>query len=327
MNETWLTKTELYVNGGMKEEERLLFEKEMAANELLFSYVNLYRDIETTMRNQHQHNEQEDALKASVKRLNTVYFNAPVKNISGSEQTITPLPNDTRKSNILIWKTFAIAAATIGVIFIGIVWYTHNIRTKKEIAVNTKVDSTTAIINSDTMNVQDKASNIVIQNNNDTVSYDKTLSALTQQKREALFKKNFKTDTAPENIEGPLEDGFAYYTTQQYDEAATEFSTADLSATRGPGTDEKLTAFYAHYYAGISYLAANKTNKAIAALNDALTKSTGTLMRVKTQWYLALAYVKINEVNKAASLLGEVHANNIETEYKLKAGVLLGELK
>jgi tetratricopeptide (TPR) repeat protein len=327
MNETLLEKAELYVNGGMNDEERLLFEKEMAANEQLSSYVNLYKDIDTTMRNKEKHNVQEEALKESVKKLNAIYFNAPAAAISGAEETKTAILKALLKPGISTWKTLAIAAATIGVISISIFWYVQNKRTSKEIAGNTKKDSATAIINADTTHLQNEPSNIVVQNNNDTISHEKELATLTQQKRESLFKTNFKTDAVPVNIEGPLEDAFTYYNAQQYDDAATEFSTADLSSTRGSETDTELTAFYAYYYAGISYLAGNKTNKAITALNKALTKNTGTFMQVKAQWYLALAYVRTGEINKATGLLAEVSANNTESEYKSKAGVLLAELK
>jgi anti-sigma-K factor RskA len=326
MNETWLERTELYVNGEMNEEERSRFEKEMAEDVQLSAYVNLYKDIETTMRSCAKHNEHEEALKESVKRLNAVYFNAQIKDVTNVEK-IKTVQKAADKQKIKIWKTLAVAAATIAVISISIFLFVQNKRTNKDLAANTKKDSTTKIVNADTSHLQNTTSNIVAQNNNDTASHTTALAALTQQKREALFQKNFKADAVPVNTEGPLEDGFTYYNAQQYDAAATEFSTADLSSTRGLETDAKLIPFYADYYAGISYLAGNKINKAISALNDALTKSTNSFMQVKTRWYLALAYIRTGETNKATNLLAEVSANNTETEYRSKAGILLDELK
>ena len=75
MDETWLEKTEQYVSGEMSPEERSRFESEMSVNGELLCYVNLYKNIETVMRNQEKYDENEAALKGSLKNLNTLYFN------------------------------------------------------------------------------------------------------------------------------------------------------------------------------------------------------------------------------------------------------------
>jgi tetratricopeptide (TPR) repeat protein len=327
MNETWLEKTELYINGGMSDEERSLFEEEMSVNEELSSYVSLYRNIEMVMRNKEKNNEQEEALKESIKKLNAVYFNAPTESIPETKQTKTPIvqPIGTSKKT---WKTLAIAAVTIGIVLMGIPWYLKEDRKPNEqITANSSTDTTLNMVKRDTAALKKNiAPGITAQNETDTGGGKK--ASITTQQQELLFADNFKPDAVPDDTEGPLDDGFTYYSDHKYAAAAYEFEHANKSEeTRGLGADTVLTAFYASYYAGISYLTDNKINKAIPALNNALTKSISTLYAIKTQWYLALAYLKTGETDKATELLTKIASNTTETEYRSKAGALLTELK
>lgn len=323
MNETWIEKTELYVNGGMDAEARLLFEEEIAANEELSAYVATYRHIETAMGNRESHNEQEEVLKSSLKKLNAVYFDteqhhSAVKKITEATRQAHHQPK------IQAWKTIAIAASVIGIIALSVLWFMQDKKRNEPAVAYTNEDSAINNIKTDTTGVQNVRP-VIAKDNVDTVR--KQPLALTLQKREELFNKNFKTDAVPENVEGPLEDAFTYYDEQQYDNAATEFTTADLSSTRGSETDTKLTAFYAGYYAGVSYLAGNKTNKAIATLNHSLAIKPDALSGIKNQWYLGLAYLKTGEMDKAVQLFTQIASNNIETAYKAKAATILAEIQ
>jgi tetratricopeptide (TPR) repeat protein len=325
MNETWAEKTELYINGGMSEEERSLFEKEIAANDELSSYVNLCGRIETTMRNKEEHNEQEEALRASIKKLNAIYFNVPTESLPATEDP-KPSPVQSISSSKRTWKSLAIAAVTIGIVFIGILSYLKEKKSAEQITANTKTDTALKTVKTDTAAPKENTvPGLAVQNTDSTL--DKK-SSITPQLQELLFADNFKPDAVPGNTEGPLEDAFTYYNNHKYAAAAYEFTHADLSEeTRGFEADIPLTAFYASYYSGISYLADNKINKAIHTLNDALNGNPSSLYRIKTEWYLALAYLKAGEIDKATELLAEIASNTTETKYKSKAGTVLSALK
>jgi len=125
-----------------------------------------------------------------------------------------------------------------------------------------------------------------------------------------------------------LEDAFNYYTDKHYGEAAQEFSSANLaSVTRGLATDSNRTAFYADYYAGISYLEQERNADAIGKLESAVTKSTDESFRLKAEWYLALAYLRSGDITKVNELLTKISGNTNETAHKLKATRLLAALK
>lgn len=75
MNDNMFEKIDKYLLNEMSDHERLLFEKELATNDDLSSTFNIYKTIETEMRNTEKYSEEEARLKNSLQKLNEVHFN------------------------------------------------------------------------------------------------------------------------------------------------------------------------------------------------------------------------------------------------------------
>jgi len=334
MKQAWIEKTEQYLDNEMNAAERSLFEQEMAANEELSSYVSLYREIETVMQNDEKNDATEEALKSSLGKLNALYFAEQTKEdaiVSQDLQVSSPVEQKTAiayrrdKQKTRYWLTFAAAAATIGIIAIAITWFSQHREIKPSIAGSGKQDTGKAKTGS--LQKSDSSS-LAVQDSVDNPAKKKQSPAPVNKKQEELFAANFEPDDVPAVTEGPLEDAFNYYSNKNYDDAAQEFSSADLnSGTRGLETNPKLTAFYADYYAGISYLEQAYNTNAILKLKSAVTKSPDESSVIKAEWYLALAYVKTGELTKANELLEKISENKKETAYRSKAARLLAALK
>ena len=332
MHEAWLERTEQYFNNEMSAEERLLFEAELKKNDELSAHVNLYKEIETEMRNRQNNSEQEEALKASLNKLTTIYFGKEIekdlKNPGDARQGFaagTAGVLHQHKKTIKTRSIFAIAAMVTGFIVLSVTWYVNNIKKNATTARQTQsTDTGKAIINADINHLQkgSNASNPSLQNNVDSTNSNRT----SNKKREQLFADNFKPDVTPVITEGPLEDAFTYYANHRYSKAAEEFSTANFNTTtRSFEPDPKLTAFYAYYYAGLSYLANGQTTQAIPKLKHAVSKSRGSL-KIKAEWYLSLSYLKNGQVTNANELLKKISSDVKENKYSLKAAKLLDEL-
>ncbi|HEX5153578.1 MAG TPA: hypothetical protein VFW07_19150 [Parafilimonas sp.] len=334
MKQAWIEKTEQYFTNEMSAAERALFEQEMAANEELSSYVSLYREIETVMQDDEKNNATEEALKTSLGNLNAFYFSKNVKEDAGLPQDVQEnLPKEQKpgisrrgKRKIRYWMLLAVAAVITGIIWISVTWFSSNKQAAPSIAGSEKPGAGT--IKTDSLQSHD-SSNSAVQNNTDSPARVKQSPARRSKKQEAaLFAANFEPDAVPAVTEGPLEDAFTYYADKHYSEAAQEFSTAKLnSETRGLEINPKLIAFYADYYAGISYLEQADNSNAILKLDSAVTKSPGEVFRIKATWYLALAYLKTGELAKANELLAKISQNKTETVYRSKAARLLAALK
>ncbi|MCC6287150.1 MAG: tetratricopeptide repeat protein [Chitinophagaceae bacterium] len=67
---------ENYLGGNLPPEESILFEKELLADEELNSLFNMYRTIDTDMKNAEKYKDQEQALKNTLQQLNAKYFKA-----------------------------------------------------------------------------------------------------------------------------------------------------------------------------------------------------------------------------------------------------------
>jgi hypothetical protein len=275
----------------------------------------------------------EEALKSSLGKLNAFYFNAEIKDdaripqdvheMSPVEQKIA-LPRR-RKRKIKYWMLIAVAAVLVGIIAIGITWFAKNQETSPSIAGSEKPDTGKA--KTDTLQ-EKNPTGLAVQNNADSTVNKKQPQIKTTKKQEELFAANFEPDEAPAITEGPLEDAFTFYVDKNYSDAAQEFSSANLtSGTRGLETDSQRIAFYADYYAGISYLEQADNINAMLKLESAVTKSPDELFRVKATWYLALTYLKTGELTKASKLLIKISENKEEIVYKSKAARLLTALK
>src|SRR5690349_17711079 len=79
MNENWLVKMELYLDGNLSPEDQLLFESELKTNEELAKIFDIYRAFEfyhngaTQMPLTEEQTNKEEALKLTLKKINAVY--------------------------------------------------------------------------------------------------------------------------------------------------------------------------------------------------------------------------------------------------------------
>jgi tetratricopeptide (TPR) repeat protein len=352
MDETWLEKIEDYINGTMSEEERSLFEIELATNEQLASTYNIYKAIETDMRSSIAAEMQDAALKSTLEKLNAKYFLSAEqdneaeaddrKKATGSRLSVekktgelTAVPNARRQSGdtrkIALWKKIAIAAVLIGVIASGVNYFLNKEERVKNIAANSKSSNknnpATRGKNSDTSAAHQNVSSSVAVTRD-----DKSDSNRNNKKKEAgnnfndLFANNFKPDAPPDDKPDLLEDAFDYYENKRYKQAIEAFENTDLNTvTRGESIDKKLLTFYIDYYEGISYMRQDNMAKAITKLELANKESVGNNFKTKNVWYLGLAYLKTGNSDKAKRCFNQVAAEKDEA-LKKKAIKLIKQL-
>ena len=331
-----------YLNGELNEQDRLLFESELASDEELASAFNLYKEIEHEMR-AGKEDTGRTSLKNNLQQLGKTYFknseakNSPITTSAAQPISLHSLKNELFEEETTIkstgtWKKFAVAAIIIGVIFLGIVMYENSLQKNYPVAgTNKKTDSSINIIKTDTPQIPKNLpeQNLAIQNKSDTNKAVKQKKQIhINSKSEVLFANNFKPDTIPENTAGPLEDALAYYEKGDYKNTVASIETADLNTElRGQEMDAKHIIFYAHYYKALSYLEETNAVKAIPELNNAIKESPDSVLQIKAQWYLALAYLKSNDIEKSKELLLKIVSVKHENTFQLQALNLLSDLK
>lgn len=348
MKEEWYEKIEDYLNGSMSPEEQSLFESELATNEELLTLFNLYRTIEEEMRDDAKSGKEDASLRNSLGALNEKYFEAkPQEEAKQVEKERTAQPavlkpiaggpeggsaEDFRGEHgkvrrITTWRSLAVAAVTVGLVSLGVLWYTQNEKDDSGLAINDKKNDTAKnIITSDT-GVPNVPSNQIAKQDDVDSANKRQKNKIGQPKGEALFAHNFMPDTAPTHKPPSLQRALASYENKQYKDAIEGIRNPDSGlVTRGPKEDKKLTVFYTHYYMALSHIADSNTVKAIPELQNAIKKSPDKFLKSKAQWYLALAYLKVGEVDKAEVLLKQITNNYQAGEYKQKAVELRDEL-
>jgi tetratricopeptide (TPR) repeat protein len=340
MNESWFEKIEDYLNGKMSREERLLFELELGSNKELHAAFQLYQDIETEMSNQEKYSIQEAELNGLLENLNNRYI------LSQQPAAVIPMdekPGRVRK--IQPWKSIAIAAGIIGLIFLGTIWYMQDIQEDAGIAVDSRrTDTASNHSHADTSLksfpievTEDKVETLDEKKNpGQEPVQEKTRKGVEKvneknanaEKLDALFADNFEPDTVPDRRAGPLQSAFVHYENAEFENAITAIENADLNiVTRGSKADEKLVSFYKEYYLGLSYLAINQKTKAVIALEKALTNSPDASCKNKAQWYLSLAYLKTGKLDKIENLLNQLARDKKAGIYQNKAVKLQDELE
>jgi TolA-binding protein len=215
MNETFFEKIEQYLNNELNHEERLNFESELAANEELASIVKLYSTIETEMRNNERHNENEIALKKTLNNLNATYFKSESR--QSAKENISPV----KKINLFQWLPYAIAASVI--ILVAMIFL--NSSSPRQLAKNyifrnlTTLSLTMQGLPGDTLQ-----SGITAYNNK---HYDSALQFF-----QSYYNKHPESSSAKEYI------GFVYLVTKDYDRALREFDELSniKSLYSNPGT-------------------------------------------------------------------------------------------
>src|SRR5690242_1876577 len=91
VNESWYEKIEEYLSGKMSHEEELHFNEEIAKNEELASVFQMYRRIDVDMRDDEKYKEEEEALKKTLGKLNSIYFRKEEPSISETEKKAAAL--------------------------------------------------------------------------------------------------------------------------------------------------------------------------------------------------------------------------------------------
>lgn len=243
--------------------------------------------------------------------------------------------NNNSVSAVQISRRLAIAAALLGVISLGITMYVQNRKAHSIVAVNgdkpahTNSSVTTDTSSSQTDIVSDRINKQAI-NNNDSIG-----NGHNQVDRQQLFARNFTPDAPPKEPDELLEEAFTYYEKGSYGAANKEYEKAlalmenlETRMTEDEQTEKekKRLLFYAHYYNGLSYMAAGKTAKAIGELK-AIKEPLNGYWQAKRQWYLALAYLKSGETGKALASLKGVAASKQAAAYRQKAIALINELQ
>lgn len=341
MNE--FERIEEYLQGTLSHEERLRFEADMATSEELSSTFNIYKTIEVEMGGNEKYIEDEASLKRTLEGLNTRYFRkddsdeistgetlaqpiiasrqSPVINI----QATKTFPNKNKEKTISMMKWLA-AATIIGFVCLSVVFYFKNTDKQTMLATTNKpADNTNNNIIDTLPDKKEPAPTKVVKENKATALPDKKI---TKMKQAALFAKNFKTDGAPADKDGPLEDALKLYENKQYKEAIVSIKSADLDqVTRGDESGQELTKFYAHYYKALSLMADKNIAEAMPELQAAMENSPTQLLGKKAKWYMALACISKGDIDKAKFLLRQIAESTGVSTYRKQAEALLKDLQ
>ncbi len=343
MNE-WFEKIEQYLNGHMSQEERLHFESEVAINNELYALLIVYKEIETEMRHSEKYSADEAALKGTLEKLNAVYFNnggVNNKTVPGEKPAVAvnnhiafnegPAIQPSHIAHAGIKKINrwipAVAAAVLGIVSLGVLWFFNHQQSNRLVAVNNKNAGTSHQNAADTSspNLNAGITGIAKPDSQKLHTGESKNHILNNVRRRQLFAANFKPDALPADVPPSLQEPMADYEAARHRDALEGFDAANPEmATRGmeEGTNT-LVPFYIHYYKAQSLLATNHAAMAIAELHMAMRKSPDSFFSSKVNWYLALANLNSGNIKKAEQLLQQLSANSTAGQYQRKAAELL----
>lgn len=229
------------------------------------------------MRQNKKYDDGEISLRKSLEQLNARYFKSETqegslagenqgadilksKEIPSIKQSKADAPGKVKR--MTLWMKLAVAAGIIGIVFLGVIRYLEKADNSDVSIANQIADS------SKKANIQDSSflNNSIPLNNiaqkDEDKNQNKKGTQIIEVKPAILFADNFKPDAVPADKEGPLEDAFIYYENKNYQQAIAAIDGADLTiVTRDEESDQKLTAFYASYYKGLSYIAVKNIKK------------------------------------------------------------------
>jgi tetratricopeptide (TPR) repeat protein len=145
-----------------------------------------------------------------------------------------------------------------------------------------------------------------------------TSSLFNQQER--MFAQHFEpfpnvvTIRGDQQISPELKNGMAHYSDRSW-----EMAEQDLKAV----LELEPKNMTASFYLGISYLANDRTERAISLL-EPVNADTNGLFQSHARWYLALAHLKLKD-DQAKVLLSQIADGN-DPDYGQKAAELMEEL-
>jgi hypothetical protein len=268
MNEEWIEMIDKYFNGEMSNEERVLFEEELARNSELSSTFRIYQAIEEVIGGEEKNKQQKADLKNTLESIGKEYFSGRQSSYSdtlGSSSSSSRFRGETEQKEesirhegqakvvaVTFWLRFAVAVILIGIIVLSAVYMLRKDQSNRELALNKK-EATRINSNSfpnrvsTTSDTSAKKLNIppgvippeVIPG---TIPIEEeiekkrelagSLKIEKQQKQknftEALFAENFKPDAAPQHQEDPLRDAFNHYENREYREAIKALENVDV---------------------------------------------------------------------------------------------------
>lgn len=326
-----------YVDGEMDTAEQKAFEALIAANKELYEEVEFYKELQSASEAYGQKPGNNDSDSEKVRKIIS----------QARQQWETEHENEVhaRIRSINRFKWLAAAIIT-GILLGGAWWYLQNndlstaANNKNQDTLNTilppsppsQTDNSEKIAE-DPANTQNTVPNDSPRNRKEgpsTISGKNigfaTVSHNDSIRLQNIFARNFKPDLAPADTIGSLRRAFAHYNEGDYKTAILDFDKSQSLIKRGAGEAEH-TAYYIHYYRGLSYLAIDSVKKAIFNLKIAIDFSPDNLFTSQAKWYQALAYLKALNSRECATLLRQLSSDNEAGEYQQKARSLMKELK
>lgn len=347
-----------YVEGEMNSSEKKVVEAALLKNTALQEEVELYKEVQRlgsaieqkisspALQNYTPTSGEEDAIWALLSGARKEWEEKHELELKQKLGIATPEENlqQCKEQGKVVktgrWAKLAVAAAFFSAMALGVVWYMQRTKIKQEAAINNKVNDVQAQSNQPTktsetiankQSAEPQKENARSQPDEKKQKNNKTEINAPERKAvevnsKPLFATYFKPDAAPEGKEGPLQDAFTAYKNKQYQKTIEELDNMDLGpATRGEEEEQERLKFYTAYYKGLSYLAIDSVQKAIAELKKA--ESSDSYLQGKASWYLALAYLKAGQKDKALALLQQVEGNTGIKPYQQKVQQLLDQLK
>jgi tetratricopeptide (TPR) repeat protein len=132
---------------------------------------------------------------------------------------------------------------------------------------------------------------------------------------EKLFSEHFQTYQSISTFGGeeqPMDKAMDFYNSGRYAEA--------INAMEAALVNDAYNLSQYHFYLGVSYLANNNPDKAIANFRKTLSADNDFVQQSK--WYLALAFLKKGDKEETKKLLQEISSMNAAYKQKEAAEIL-----
>ena len=311
--EQWFEKAQAYFNGDMSPEEARLFETETAAIDDLSQLMQLWKtsDAEAIVYEQNRSGAA-DFIKTHQK-LKSEFLGVEEKPSTFTEMDVDSASPARRKL-----KWVAIAAGVAGIIILVGLLRPSNRNNARVADRKLKADSSNfvpPIISPDTPAVRSP------QNDNSPAK-----AAPDHYDAAVLYAQAFLPDHAPENPNGPLDDAFFYYASEQYEKAIMAIDSAGNKQLKRGSFYSALTGFYARYYKALSLMALGREAEAIPLLKESAQHAPDRAIKAKVRWYLALAQLKESR-SSSMNILRSLVTDPDSGPYRRKAENLLAALK
>ena len=292
-NEEWFIKAVAYFDGVMTAEEARLFELETTADQELNELMILWKQTDAEASAYEKFKPEIDAFIKTHQRLKKEFVRA-------NDPSVGKYP--------AIWKWMAAAAVLAGVILLGNVLLRNSENKTSVIVKHTSTDS-----------LKKTDPQAAVPKQNPQFPPEKNQTDL-----HVLYAQYFAPDKVPDEPNGPLDDAYFYYASQQYAQAIVAIdSVSKKKLTRGISRDASTNSF-AQYYKALSLMSLDRIESAIPLLVQ-VEASNEQQLKTKARWYLSLAYLKQGQSSAAINKL-QLITHSPASDYKIKARKLLSDL-